>query len=279
MSNFLLTLFPFCANCGKIEAKEGDWVKQDGTPLTTTQKLDACGRCFMARYCGKECQEQHHPQHNAGCLASTKPLTRVEIDRVVSRVLRARPGAAQLYIDESYKVRLLKQSQGGAAQNYLKVDLQIGDQNGGTHTYMVCKRAPCEPRLPEALEEGMQKAGEMTEQERLGLAQIMVNLGFYHKVYSLVLTFSNSSKMKLFETAAYKMIEKDVEHADLVRFGKRLGRSDAEILKVAVKVYALNGKAGFAKTLFENQTNASFYLEIMRSALADAGRAGELKAL
>ncbi|MCH9628062.1 MAG: hypothetical protein S4CHLAM2_17120 [Chlamydiales bacterium] len=205
-------------------------------------------------------------------------MSRVEIDRVVMSVVRAQPGTAQLYIGDDYIVHTIKQSRGGATQDYLNVELQIDDQKGGIHTYMICKRAPSEQKLPEALEIQIQNADTMGEKARLGLAKLIVSLGFYHKVYSLALTFSKGLKSELFEAAVYKMIREGVEHADLVQFGKRLSQSDAEILKIAVKVYALNGKVDFAQTLFEGQTNASVYTEIMRSALSGAGRTEEASA-
>ena len=49
-----------CANCGKGE-EESD-------------KLKACTACKMVKYCNRECQIAHRPQHKKECKKKAKEL-------------------------------------------------------------------------------------------------------------------------------------------------------------------------------------------------------------
>ena len=48
-----ISLPPTCANCGKGEEK--------------SISLKACGGCKMVKYCSRDCQKAHRPQHKKEC--------------------------------------------------------------------------------------------------------------------------------------------------------------------------------------------------------------------
>jgi len=54
-----------CANCGKGEENSGD--------------LKVCAACKMVKYCNRECQLAHHPQHKQECKKRAAELHDVKL--------------------------------------------------------------------------------------------------------------------------------------------------------------------------------------------------------
>ena len=46
-------ILPLCANCGKGEEE--------------STSLKSCGACKMVKYCSRDCQQAHRPQHKKDC--------------------------------------------------------------------------------------------------------------------------------------------------------------------------------------------------------------------
>jgi len=67
MSNTSENDLSICANCGKGE--------EDGI----IDKLKSCNACKMVKYCSRECQIAHRPQHKKECKKRAKELHEIEL--------------------------------------------------------------------------------------------------------------------------------------------------------------------------------------------------------
>ncbi len=84
-----LSLTPCCTVCFAIEKGPVSYVKPNGTPPTTCDKLYACARCLFANICSQACQNNHIPcRSNAG----------VDYEKIKATLIRMCPDEAGSYI-------------------------------------------------------------------------------------------------------------------------------------------------------------------------------------
>lgn len=139
MSLQSLFLFPFCTQCSAIKAQD-IWVKSNGEIAKTTQKLETCARCHLARYCSRECQSRHWSTHKVGCVASEKVIAPSQVDEIVENVCEKHSGKVILCLDSEKKVLFIRKFPEEMKEGTLYVDVKIEEREVGLYTYLLCSK-------------------------------------------------------------------------------------------------------------------------------------------
>lgn len=81
-------LYRYCYSCEKCEVPEREKLESltgvDGEWLETVNRVHHCGRCHVATYCSKECQQKDWPTHKKCCFS---PDISLESDRLHQTVI------------------------------------------------------------------------------------------------------------------------------------------------------------------------------------------------
>ncbi len=146
MSSSTSMLLPCCTQCSAVTEKES-WFKSDGTVTKTTQKLSACARCHLDRYCSRQCQKKHWSTHKVRCVPSAKVITGTEVDKIVKQVFGYQSarvtqyGRVELFLDSKNKFLSTEEFPKKAEaeeERKLCVDVKIEEQVVGRYTYLLC---------------------------------------------------------------------------------------------------------------------------------------------
>lgn len=136
MSNSI-GLLPCCTQCSAVKA-EGAWYNRDGDSAKTTNKLDACGRCHLGRYCNTDCQRGNWALHKVGCQASERVITAPEVDKMVQSVCKVQAGKVVLHLDPKKQVLSAEEFPEVTKEGKLVVDVKMQGKTVGRYTYLVC---------------------------------------------------------------------------------------------------------------------------------------------
>lgn len=130
---------PFCAHCDSIQEKD-KWQTATGKPCKTTEKLLACAKCHIRRFCGTECQRKDWATHKLNCIASNKPsISARKIDKIVAEVATvycAQAGDFALQINNDKKVLSFERT--GDSEEKLVANVAIEENTIGRFEYLMC---------------------------------------------------------------------------------------------------------------------------------------------
>ncbi len=93
-------LVPCCSQCFAITRQEPLFDK-DGVRAKTTEKLSACAKCYLARYCDTTCQKKDWSSHKEKCQKKDYFYPPVQVDELVEKVCSARScGTLSIHLEK-----------------------------------------------------------------------------------------------------------------------------------------------------------------------------------
>jgi len=240
-----------CANCGKGEEN--------------CSKLQKCGACLSVRYCSRECQAAHRPQHkkckrrvaelyDEKLFADPPPREECPICFLPlplegkkssfksccgKTVCNGCMYAMQMSAEGAYLCAFCREPNAVAAEEHIKRTKKLMDKGNGDAFYMF---AGCYAKAEQGLPQDVQKCNELLlEAGELGCAQAYYNLGVHYNTGRGVEVDVNKA-MHYWELAA--MGGHIMARHNLGCIAGKAGKYDR-----AKKHYILAAKAGFEISL------------------------------
>ncbi len=138
MSVSLSYPIPCCSYCLAVPIKDPLWMV-NGSLAKTTEKLNDCVRCHLARYCSEDCKEQDSKIHQIICMQSSCSINFSVIDQMVKNVCKPQSGTVIFFLDPSAKSIIMKSTSEKIEVGKLLVKLKIEGKTACAYSYLICK--------------------------------------------------------------------------------------------------------------------------------------------